>query len=105
LKHHIDREETQKFIAVFAKWLDSPHGDTQLLGWDVFAAWFAYVAKEKNYNDVNTYVVAQEGNRVADLIVSAATEDQEADLGSGPIKSLVIGAGHCFTCGTKGVLP
>jgi hypothetical protein len=85
LKHDIDREETQKFIAVFAKWLDSQHGEgeTQLLGWDIFAAWFAYVAKEKNYNDVNTYVVAQEGNRVSDLIVSPATEDQEADLVSG----------------------
>lgn len=85
LKHHIDREETQKFIAVFAKWLDSRHGEgeTQLLGWDIFAAWFAYVAKEKNYNDVNTYVVAQEGNRVSDLIVSPATEDQEANLVSG----------------------
>lgn len=32
---------------------------------------------------MNTYVVAQEGNRVADLIVSPATEDQEADLVTG----------------------
>jgi hypothetical protein len=85
LKHRIDREETQKFIAVFAKWLETSHGDVepQMLGWDILAAWFAYVASERNFNNVNTYVVAQEGNRVADLIVSPATEDQEADLVTG----------------------
>lgn len=85
LKHRFDREETHRFIAVFAKWLDTHHGDgeRQLLGWDILAAWFAHVAREKNYNGVNTYVVTKEGNRVADLIVSPATEDQEADLVTG----------------------
>ena len=85
LKHRTNREETQEFISVFAAWLDNMHGDDgrPLLGWDILAAWFAHVAREKSYNGVNTYVVPQEGNCVSDLIVTPATEDQEADLVTG----------------------
>ena len=85
LKHRVDREETQNFIAAFAWWLETTHdeGGGKLLGWDVLASWFAYVAHEQDYNGVNTYTVAQEGNFVSDLIVTPSTEDQEADLVTG----------------------
>ena len=82
LKHHVDREETQKFIAAFASWLDTDHSidDMSLAGWDIMAGWFAYVAGQKNFNEVNTYVVSKEGNRISDLTVKPQTADQEADL-------------------------
>lgn len=85
LKHHVDREETQKFIATFANWLDAEHstGNYPVTGWDIMAGWFAYVAAEQNFNDVNTYVVPQQGNCVSDLIVTPVTADQEADLIAG----------------------
>ena len=85
LKHRVDREETQKFIAAFAWWLETTHdeGGAELLGWDVLASWFAYVAHQKDYNGVDTFIVAQEGNCVSDLIVTPSTEDQEADLVAG----------------------
>ncbi|MDB9801631.1 DUF5906 domain-containing protein [bacterium] len=82
LKHHVDREETQRFIATFASWLDVNYSldDTTLTGWDIMAGWFAYVAEQKSFNEVNTYVVSKEGNRISDLTVKPQTADQEADL-------------------------
>ena len=82
LKHQVDREETQKFIAAFADWLDTNHSgdDGSLSGWEIMAAWFAYVAEQKNFNEVNTYVVSKEGNCISDLTVKPQTADQEADL-------------------------